>query len=204
MTFDDEEIVMLECTTEGGPVNFFQWSIDGAKLMSETSSILILSNVTAEDGGAYTGNITNAAGSDTDTTYVFISPMITMNPNSVSVENGTSEVTFICNATGFPEPFFEWMREDGFLPMAYNTTSLTIAPVTFGDEGLYYCVAISNDLQVESERATLFSKKDSNTLMLLSKRVGTVGTEGTKASTIFSPHSFHSYTQVIAWQSHCA
>ena len=198
MTFDDEEIVMLECTTEGGPVNFFQWSFNGAELISKTSSTLILSNVTAEDGGAYTCTVTNAAGSDTNTTYVFISPMITMNPNSVFVENGTSEVTFICNATAFPEPFFEWMREDGLLPIVYNTTSLTIAPVTFGDEGLYYCVATSNDLQVESERATLFSKKDSSTLILLSKRVGTVGTEGTEAPTVFSPSGLHTYTQIVA------
>ena len=128
--------------------------------MSETSNILMLSNVTAVHGGAYTCHVTNEAGSDNFTTYVFISPMITLDPDSVSVQNGTDDVTFTCNATGFPAPSFEWMREGDRLPPVFSTTtSLTIAPVEFEDEGFYYCVATSNDLEVESERATLSSKK---------------------------------------------
>ena len=158
MTFNDADTVILNCTTEGGPGNSFQWSFNGVEQMSETSNILMLSNVTAENGGAYTCRVTNGAGYDNFTTYVFISPMITLNPVSVSVQNGTGEVTFTCNATGFPTPSFEWLRE-GDLYVFSNTTSLTIAPVEFGDQGFYYCVATSNDLQVESERATLSSKK---------------------------------------------
>ena len=170
-TFDDLTNVTLICVTFGGPGNTFQWSFNGDDIEDETSSELTLMSVTAEDGGTYTCNVTNSAGSDTYSTSVFISPRITLDPTSVNASNGTTEISFTCNATGFPQPEIEWMREDDSLPTSAsgentttltiageNTTTLTIAPVLFGDEGLYYCVATSNQLTVESTRATLSSK----------------------------------------------
>ena len=161
MTFNDSDSVTLTCTTEGGPANTYQWSFNGAVLENETSMDLILPSVTAENGGTYTCSVTNAAGSDTYTTYVFISPMITLDPVSVNTTNGANEISFTCNAAGFPEPSFVWMREGDSLPLS-DTTTLTISPVVFGDEGLYYCVATSNGLSVESEQATLSSKPHSH------------------------------------------
>ena len=84
-----------------------------------------------------------------------------MNPTSVNASNGTSEISFTCSATGFPEPEIQWMKEDDSLPLSasgQNTDTFTIGPVLFGDEGLYYCVATSNQLSAESERATLYSE----------------------------------------------
>ena len=147
--------------TVGGPGNTFQWSFNGDDLVDEISSTLILMQVTAGNGGIYTCTVTNSAGSGSYSTYVFISPMITLNPNSSSVSNGTEEVSFTCNATGFPEPDIEWFRVNGSLPdtaSGENTNTLTIAPVIFGDEGEYFCVATSNELTVESEPATLTSE----------------------------------------------
>ena len=160
-TFNDSDPVTLMCITLGGPGNTFQWSFNGEDVENETSSDLTLTNVSAEDGGMYTCNVTNSAGSDTFSTYVFISPMITSNPISMNASNGTALISFSCDAAGFPEPQIEWRREGGSLPTlatGENTTTLTIAPVLFGDEGLYYCVATSNALSVESERATLSSE----------------------------------------------
>ena len=162
MTLDDSEPVTLTCTTEGGPDNTFQWSFNGEELDSENSSDLTLLNVAAENGGAYTCNVTNAAGSDTYTTYVFISPMITMDPDDVTTTMGTDEVSFNCSATAFPEPSFVWRKGDTVTEYS-NTSTLTIGPVMFGDEGQYYCVAMSNDLTVQSERATLFGEQDTST-----------------------------------------
>ena len=158
-TFDDLGTVVLTCMTEDGPGNVYQWSFNGEELENENSSHLTLVNVTAADGGAYTCNVTNAAGYDTYTTYVFISPMITLDPVSRNVSNGTEDVTFSCDATGFPQPEFEWFSDEG-LPLpdsasGGNTATLTIDIVLFGDEGRYYCNATSNDLTVESERTTL-------------------------------------------------
>ena len=158
-TFDDLDTVVLNCMTEGGPGNVYQWSFDGEEVENETLSNLILVNVTAADGGPYTCNVTNAAGYDTYTTYVFISPMITIDPVSRNVSNGTEDVTFSCDATGFPQPEFEWFSDEG-LPLpdsasGGDTSTLTIDLVLFGIEGQYYCTATSNNLTVESERATL-------------------------------------------------
>ena len=157
-TFNDTNEVMLSCTTQGGPANSFQWSFNGNELENENSSIIILSNVTAEEGGAFTCNVTNAAGSDNLTTFVFISPMITLNPVSLAVENGTNEVNFTCDATGFPEPMFEWMKEGDPGTVLSDTRTLTLSPVVFGDEDFYFCVATSNGLVVQSEQATLSSE----------------------------------------------
>ena len=160
-TFNDNDTVLLMCMTVGGPGNTFQWSFNGGDLVDEISSTLTLMQVTAENGGTYTCNVTNSAGSGSYSTSVFISPMITLNPISSSVSNGTGEVSFTCNATGFPEPDIEWFRVNGPLPdtaSGENTNTLAIAPVMFGDEGQYFCVATSNELTVESEPATLTSE----------------------------------------------
>ena len=109
-TFNDLDTVLLMCVTLGGPENTFQWSFNGGDLVNETSSNLTLIQVTAGNGGTYTCTVTNSAGSGSYSTYVFISPMITLNPISSSVSNGTEEVSFTCNATGFPEPDIEWFR----------------------------------------------------------------------------------------------
>ena len=163
-TFNDSDKVTLDCLTLGGPANTFQWSYNRAVIENETSVILTLPNVTAEDGGSYTCNVTNAAGSDTNSTYVFIRPMITLHPTSTNVVVGEN-VTFSCDATGFPEPSIRWLKEDGLLPssaVGENTTTLTIDLVNFGDKGLYYCEATSNDLVVESDRATLSGTKNTS------------------------------------------
>ena len=160
-TFNDSDTVSLICITFGGPGNTFQLAFNGEEIESQTSSTLTLTDVTEKDGGAYTCTVTNPAGNGSYTTYVFISPMITMNPTSVNADNGTTEISFTCSATGFPEPEIEWMKEDGSLPSSasgQNTTILTIGPVLFGNKGLYYCVAMSNQLSAESERATLYSE----------------------------------------------
>ena len=154
-TFIENDTVILQCITYGGPGNTFEWIFN--ETVIEITSNLTLTGVMTEDGGSYTCNVTNAAGSDTYTTYVFIRPMITLNPTSVNVSVGDN-VSFMCDAMGFPTPSILWMKEDGDLPVnatGENTTNLTIAQVEFGNEGFYYCVATSNDLVVESARTTL-------------------------------------------------
>ena len=163
-TFNDMDFVEQSCITLGGPANSFQWSFNGEELENGTTRILTLPNVTAKDGGAYTCNVTNSAGSETYTTHVFISPLITLNPVDFNAMNEANEVNFTCDATSFPEPSFEWIKEGDPDFALSNTSTLTIAPVMFGDEGFYFCRATSNYLVVESERATL-SSKDSTTIL---------------------------------------
>ena len=133
----------------------FEWFFNEAVIRN--TSNLTLPNVTTENGGSYTCNVTNAAGSDTYTTYVFIRPMITLDPTSVNATVGDN-VSFMCEATGFPTPSILWLKQDGDLPVSAtgeNTTTLTIPQVEFGDEGFYYCRATSNDEVANSTLATL-------------------------------------------------
>ena len=149
--------VTLMCMALGGPGNTFQWTFNGEEI-DETSSNLTLTNVTETDGGAYTCTVTNPAGNGSDSTEVFIVPMI--NPTSVKATIGAT-VSFTCSILGFPEAEIQWMRENDSLPSSatgQNTTTLTIFPVAFGDGGSYYCRVNSTQTSAESERATLYSE----------------------------------------------
>ena len=152
------DTVTLMCVALGGPGNTFQWAFNGEEIESETSSNLTLTNVTESDGRAYTCTVTNPAGSGSDSTTVFIVPMI--NPTSVKATIGTA-VSFTCSVLGFPEAEIQWMRENNSLPSSatgHNTTALTIFPVNYGDGGSYYCRVTSTQTSAESERATLYSE----------------------------------------------
>ena len=161
-TFNNTDNVTLNCITEGGPGNVFQWSFKGDELENGTYELLNRTSVTAaEDGGIYSCFVSNRAGNDSYNTSLFISPMITSHPSDVNTTNGTISLSFSCNATAFPEPQFMWFREGLPLPATAtggNTATLEILPVLFGDEGTYYCRAKSNLLIAESNRATLYSK----------------------------------------------
>ena len=161
-TFNNTDNVTLNCITEGGPGNVFQWSFNGDELENETAELLNLTSVTAaEDGGIYSCFVSNRAGNDSYNTSLFISPMITSHPSDVNTTNGTISLSFSCTATAFPESQFMWFRERLPLPVRAtggNTATLEISPVLFRDEGKYYCTAKSNLLTAESNRATLYSE----------------------------------------------
>ena len=155
------DTVVLTCFAEGGPGNTIQWSFNGNTLENETLQSLQLVNVTAmSNGGTYTCVVSNSAGNGSFSTNLYIRPIITLNPTNQIASINTEEVSFSCAATAFPPPLFQWMKEDGFLPntaVGINSTTLTISPIEFGYEGIYYCIATSNNITIESNRATLSS-----------------------------------------------
>ena len=57
------DIITLNCTTAGGHDNMFQWYKDDTILEENTTSILIITDVTADDGGLYECVVNNTAGS---------------------------------------------------------------------------------------------------------------------------------------------
>ena len=153
---------ILTCTGEGGPGNIFQWTFNETILENETSNHLVLPFITAiSNGGVYSCTVSNAAGNSSNSSSVFVYPVITVNPS----DNFTvyhEEVTFSCEATAFPYPEYQWFRDDGLSPYYYAyyaygvyTSVLTILPY-YDSEGDYYCQASSNGMSVESERATLY------------------------------------------------
>ena len=55
---------ILFCITLAGPNNMYEWTKQGTGGVISTNNIITLSMITGSDGGLYTCNVTNAAGSD--------------------------------------------------------------------------------------------------------------------------------------------
>ena len=155
ITYTQGSTATLECTSLGGPENLYQWQADGANISGETSEILMLPNVTATTGGMYTCVVTNIAGSNNASTFVFIFPYFINHPDSdqVSVE---SAVILICDAVSFPSPDYLWQRADGgniSSDTVTNERNLSISSVEYGDEGRYFCNASVGEDSVQSQIA---------------------------------------------------
>ena len=150
--------VTFTCTAQGGPNNMFQWQKDGQELFGESQSTLTLTTVNATDGGLYTCAVTNAAGNDSSDITLNISPYFIVQPNDTLTNNGDS-LTLTCGAEGFPDPVYQWFRNDNEMVRSNltgdNSSMLLFDPVLFGDEGDYYCTATSNGISVNSTTATL-------------------------------------------------
>ena len=158
------------CSAEGGPNNSFQWQRDGQDLTGESGSILTLTNVNAMHGGDYSCLVSNAAGNDSATATLYIQPYIVTQPMDMAAES-LDNVTFLCQADGFPTPNIIWervSRVDIVLSppelVQVGGEMLVISPVTFTDAGIYRCVASASiaelsNLEFHDEADTVLSGK---------------------------------------------
>ena len=148
---------MLICTSLGGPGNTYQWQANNTDIPGETMGTLSLADVDASTGGMYTCVVTNVAGMDADSTYIFIAPYFIIQPVNQEVNNG-SLISLLCLAEAFPSPTYIWARTDGLEvreELVNNASTLTFDPALFGDEGIYYCNATSREEIERSQDATL-------------------------------------------------
>lgn len=138
--FEQGTNATLTCNNQGGPNNTIIWEVDGGHLpIANSHQISVLVNVSS--GGNYTCTVSNAAGSETDSTMLYVYPVITQNPDQfVDAING-STIDFSCDAESFPEPMYQWVRPDGLVVRneVIRTNVLGFDPVLFGDEGTYIC-----------------------------------------------------------------
>ena len=161
MIFDYEDEVNLKCTCAGGPNNMFSWLLNGSTITSGTNnytissteffSILTISGITAPDhGGLYQCIAQNNAGSESVTTYVFISPRFIIHPVQTIAVNGTIQ-NLTCEAESFPVPQYMWRKheQDGrTLDVGPDDYLLSFNPIVFGDAGIYQCIATSNSITI--------------------------------------------------------
>ena len=148
---------VLECSSEGGPNNTYQWQMNNSNLTGATLPVLVLSNIEASTGGMYTCIVSNAAGSDNTSTSLYVFPYFVTQPTDIEVTNGTS-ITLLCDAMAFPNPDYQWERAGGETfrgNIETSTQTLVISPVMFGDEGNYYCTASSLNVTIRSENTTV-------------------------------------------------
>ena len=129
--------IAIICSTLGGPSNTFQWEMNGN--ITGNDSMLEVMDIDATSGGSYTCTVSNAAGSGSASTTLYIGPyIVTPLEEQIFTTNG-SNVNISCDADGFPSPTVSWV--DMTNAEVVNMSLLEFSPVMFGDEELYRCVA---------------------------------------------------------------
>ena len=137
-SFNVGDDATLECSNEGGPDNTYQWQVNGLNITGENSQVLVIPSVQAHNGGMYTCIVSNAAGGDSDSTNLYISPYFITQPVDTQTTNGSS-ITLMCEAGAFPSPSYQWWRTGGVaLRDGINTTTanLVIDAVMLSDLGI--------------------------------------------------------------------
>ena len=102
-------------------------------------SMLKIMNVDASSGGSYMCTVSNAAGNDSASTTLYVTPYIVTPLEEQTLTTNGSNVNVSCDADGFPSPTVSWV--DMTNAEVVNMSLLEFSPVVFGDEGLYRCVA---------------------------------------------------------------
>ena len=124
------------CTAFGGPDNIFQWKMNGNTIGND--SILELIDIDTSSGGSYTCTVSNAAGSGSASTTLYVAPYIVTPLEEQTLTTNGSNVNISCDADGFPSPTVSWV--DMTNAEVFNDSLLEFSPVMFGDEGLYRCM----------------------------------------------------------------
>ena len=115
--FNNGDSVNLTCLADGGPGITYQWTFNGSLLENEQNNQLMLSFVNAtENGGYFTCIVFNQAGNGSDSTAVFVYPVITYHPSDILVTNVHTYTHLQCEATSFPYPEFQWFNASGDIP----------------------------------------------------------------------------------------
>ena len=157
-TYERGDNITFNCSTIGGPDVFYQWQANGIDISGEISITLILINVNASTGGEYGCVVSNSAGDDSASTFVFISPYFTTQPENRGGSNG-SKLTLMCKAEAFPAPQYQWARVDGMAirdaVLGINSTMLSFNPLMFGDDGNYFCNTTSGGITIQSNLVAL-------------------------------------------------
>ena len=124
------------CSAMGGPNNTFQWEMNGNIIGND--SMLEVMDIDASSGGNYTCTVSNAAGSGSASTTLYVAPYIVTPLEEQTLITNGSNVNISCDADGFPSPAVSWV--DMTNAEVVNTSLLEFYPIVFGDEGLYRCV----------------------------------------------------------------
>ena len=106
MVFSQGNNIISICTSSGGPDNFFQWEMNGNTI--ENNSILEVMDVDASSGGSYTCTVSNAAGSGSASTTLYVAPYIITPLEEVILTFSGSSLNLTCEADGFPVPIVSW------------------------------------------------------------------------------------------------
>ena len=144
--YNEGDTIYFYCSFHGGPTVVYQWLRFDEPLENETEDHIYRDILRAdEDGGVYTCNVSNPAGSNSSSIMIYTRPVIEIAPVDTSTSVGGT-VNFACRARGYPTPTYTWMYANGSLPENIDiltdengTSILSILSVVIGDQGEYYC-----------------------------------------------------------------
>ncbi|CAO4384089.1 unnamed protein product [Caenorhabditis nigoni] len=157
----DGETLELMCEAEGDPMPVISWMFGNEKLMesrkhkfSKNGSVLKIFPYLNTDVGQYKCIATNDEESEAHMFTVSLKeseqPVIVDAPMNTNATIG-QQVTFRCNAKGFPTPDVVWLFEGTRIPrrntrytISDNNIELTIEKVTRHDSGVFTCQAVNS------------------------------------------------------------
>ena len=174
--FTQGENLTLMCLTVSRFIDSYQWVKNGS-IVGNNETLEVI--VDTSSGGIYTCTVSNAAGTDSLSTAVYVEPFINRPLNDRTPGTNGSTVNINCDAAGFPAPNISWVDALGL--EVSNSSQLKFSPVMFGDEGLYRCVLTTEIVGMQ------FSAMDETTL------IGNVNMH-TLHTHIMHLHSFHSFS----------
>ena len=144
----------------------YLWRKNGEVIETKSGSTITFNNISFEETGAYSCEATNNRGkavSNITIVRVHSRPSITAEPQDSTTKDTSEErAFFVCNATGTPEPNFQWyfIPEGGDpergIPLNVSDEVLVKRNVSSSDSGQYYCRASNIHGQVESRKARLY------------------------------------------------
>ena len=158
------------CNALGGPNNSFQWEVNGNT--TENGSMLEVMDIDASSGGVYTCTVSNTAGNDSASTTLYVAPYIVTPLEELTLTFNGSSINILCQADGFPLPTVSWDRNTTNEVVSDNS-QLIIPTVTFGQEGVYRCLAnvTVNGVEYEdSDDTTIIGKCHLITLLAMRKK----------------------------------
>ena len=148
----------------GGSNNVtYSWLKNGFPIIDSLSSILRINQANKDDAAQYQCLITNPAGTDLSAVSelrVYVPPVITLSPSNISTFEGDEDLgLFICNATGYPTPVYEWyfsIDKINWELVGNGSNEYVSYKPTNERQGWYKCRAtIYNKYKDESEAAFL-------------------------------------------------
>lgn len=139
---------------DGGGISY-QWRLGTIPIIGAESATYTIPSVTLADVGSYDCVVTNLLGTATSlsaTLTIDPLPVITSDPSSITVGNGSPAV-FTVAATGVGLTF-QWRKDTNPISGEVLAT-LTIGAATFADQGTYDCVVTNACGSVTSLGAVL-------------------------------------------------
>ena len=148
---------VVEAINPLAPVDLsFQWRRSGLDLPAATNAVLVLSNLSSQNAGDYTVEVSNFAGraASSPVTFGVNEPIRVLSELRDRIVVAGQTVTFAVAASGSGPLVYRWTRNGVELP-GETGSSITLANVSAGQAG-QYVVELSNSAGKVTSRATLF------------------------------------------------